>query len=346
MSGRGRLPGRLRRGPRLLLGVASPGQRPARRRPASGRCRCSARRPGDDADGRAPRGEPGEAWGYRQLPLAVGERPGRHPRARLRPGRQSGPARSAARLPAPHRRQRLAGLRHPGRRVRQPYRGPIPNRLSARITREGGGVLVGRDLRRPVGEQVVVLAPRPGRRLARARRPAAEVLLPAEGGAAGRGARRRPGLGGGRRRRLRRGRPHRSALRPQRAARSPTGSSTSTARNGAREPIEDPRRLRETTFHILAIDATGLGNAWAMAEADEAGLNRSRRPAASGPSTPDRAALGRAAAGRDALRRARQPRRGDRRRGPDRRRRAAADRDRRRRLDRPDGDDRRRRRAT
>ena len=78
-----------------------------------------------------------------------------------------------------------------------PYRGPVPNRLSARITPRGGGVLVGRDPSRPVGDQVVVLAPRPGRPLARrSPRRRADVLLagrrrtPAEALADDQGARR------------------------------------------------------------------------------------------------------------------------------------------------------------
>ena len=110
--------------------------------------------------GAAPAGEPGEAWGYRRLPLAVGS---------VRVGTRDlgfGPAAG----PAPD--PQLAFLRHTDASGWQvfdmpvdgglPYRGPVPNRLSARITPEGGGVLVGRDTSRPVDEQLVVLIHDPG----------------------------------------------------------------------------------------------------------------------------------------------------------------------------------------
>ena len=66
----------------------------------------------------------------RSAASGVGGRP-----LRVRPAAEPGHARAAARLPAPHRRQRLAGLRDAASTSSgNPYRGPCPNRLSARIT--------------------------------------------------------------------------------------------------------------------------------------------------------------------------------------------------------------------
>jgi hypothetical protein len=65
----------------------------------------------------------------------------------------------------------------------QPYRGMQPNRLSARITPHGGGLLVGEDQTRPSGKQVVVLARDPGGRFQVLPEPPAGILLGAnEGG--------------------------------------------------------------------------------------------------------------------------------------------------------------------
>ncbi len=112
--------------------------------------------------GAAPAGQPGEAWGYRMLPLAIGD---------VRVGSRELPfaPTSGSGQPEPQ----LAFLRHtdadgwqvfdtPVDESGHPYRGFVPNRLSARITRAGGGVLVGRDLQREVPEQVVVVAHDPG----------------------------------------------------------------------------------------------------------------------------------------------------------------------------------------
>jgi hypothetical protein len=219
--------------------------------------------------GSAPGGEPGEAWGYRELPLSVGAvRVGTR---ELEFGPVSGPD------------PQLAFLRHtesnrwqvfdtPLDEEGQPYRGPVPNRLSARITHDGGGVLVGRDLDRPVGEQVVVIHHQPGGRWRVLDAPPADVLFPVEAerpaealaGDAGSGA---------------------IAIAAFDEAGStgllfgPQGRSVADGivhYDGAewsREPVEVPAGS-ETHFHILAIDASGLGNAWAIAEADPA-LGRS-----------------------------------------------------------------------
>ncbi len=287
-----------RSSPRRACGRAAR-ERPARRRRGSGRCPCSA--PADSATtlmGAAPGGEPGEAWGYRQLPLSVGEvrvgtrelllrrDAGRHPTRSspscatpTRPaGRSSTPPWTRAGSPTAGRtRQPALGADHPGAAAAS---------WSAATSS------------RPGGEQLVVLHPRPGRQLAGAR------------GAAARG------LAAGRRRT---DRPRASPTTRARArSRSPPSTrpaapACSSARKGApladgivhfdgsewrkREPVEIPPGS-ETHFRILAIDATGLGNAWALAEADE-DLGRSvvllERT-----STAGRAALGRAPAGGDA----------------------------------------------
>ncbi len=225
--------------------------------------------------GAAPGGEPGEAWGYRQLPLSVGG---------VKVGTRElafGPFLNPAQPDA-----QLAFLRHtessgwqvfetPVDESGNPYRGPIPNRLSARITHAGGGVLVGRDLHREVGEQLVVLHHDPGGKWRALPPPPPEVLLPAEGGAPAEALADDQGSGA-------------IAVAAFDEAGStgllfgPTGRSVADGivhfdgqEWKPREPIQVPAGS-EAEFHILAIAATGLDNAWALAEADpEAGLNRS-----------------------------------------------------------------------
>jgi hypothetical protein len=60
-----------------------------------------------------------------------------------------------------------------------PYRGMDPNRLSARIAPNGGGLLIGQDSTRPSGKQTVVLARDPGGRFRVLPEPPAGVLLAA-----------------------------------------------------------------------------------------------------------------------------------------------------------------------
>ena len=204
-------------------------------------------------------------------------------------------------------------------------------------------MLVGRDTSRPVGEQVVVLAPRPRRQLAGARRAAARrCCCPPKGSSRPRRSPTTRALGAIAVAAFDEGGAHRPLLRPRRAARSPTAIVHFDGSEWTREPVEVPAGSETELPRSWRSTPTGLGNAWALAEADDA-LGRSvvllERT-----STAGRAALGGAAAGRHR----RSPTRDnagrrDRRRGADRRRRAAADRHRRRRLDRPDGDDRRRR---
>jgi hypothetical protein len=222
--------------------------------------------------GAAPGGEPGEVWGYRQLPLSVdGVRVGAR-EVKL------GPAPSPAQ-PDPQ----LAFLRYtdasgwqvfdtPINESGQPYRGPFPNRLSARITRNGGGVLVGRDTSRPVGEQVVVLLHEPGGNWRALQAPPPEVLLPADGTHPAESLAGEQGLG---------------AVADAAFDESghtgllfaPIGRSVADGIihwDGSawiREKVKVPVGS-EGKFHIRAIDATGLANAWAIAQADES-LGRS-----------------------------------------------------------------------
>ncbi len=222
--------------------------------------------------GAAPGGEPGEAWGYRSLPLSVGA---------VRVGTRQlefGPPANPA-VPDPQ----LVFVRHtdaggwqvfdtPRDAEGRPYRGPFPNRLSARITREGGGVLVGRDTSRPPGEQVVVLHHEPGGSWRELADPPPEVLLPAEGEAPPEALAGDQGLGA-----------VAIAAFDEAGATglvfAPQNRSVADAiihfdgNEWGREPVEVPVGS-EASFHVRAIDATGLGNAWAIAEADDA-LGRS-----------------------------------------------------------------------
>lgn len=224
--------------------------------------------------GAAPGGEPGEVWGYRSLPLAVGE---------VTVGTRRLPFGPAANPAVPD--QQLVFVRHTdasGWQVYEtpqdvngnPYRGPFPNRLSARITPEGGGMLVGRDTSRPVGEQVVVLRHDPGGPWRELQDPPTGVLLPAEGDAPAEALADEQGGGavadaafdapGGR-----------TGL-----IFGPQGRKVAAAMvvydgtQWKRETIALPPGLTGS-FHIRAAAATGLGNAWAIAETDDAGLNRS-----------------------------------------------------------------------
>jgi hypothetical protein len=224
--------------------------------------------------GAAPAGEPGEAWGYRQLPLSVGA-------AEV----GSRPVPFGPPLEASNPRPQLAFLRYtdasgwqvfetPVDLADNPYRGPTPNRLSARITREGGGVLVGRDPTRPVSEQVVVLHHDPGARWKMLPAPPPTVLLPAEG------EKKPEALAGD----LGTGQVADAAFDEAGGHTglffAPIGRSVADGiirfdgakAEWAREPVKVPLGS-ESDFHILAVDATGPANAWAIAAADET-LNR------------------------------------------------------------------------
>jgi hypothetical protein len=223
--------------------------------------------------GAAPGGVAGEAWGYRSLPLAVGE---------VRVGDRTLEFGAPPNPAVPD--QQLVFLRHAdasGWQVFEtprdvngnPYRGPFPNRLSARITREGGGVLVGRDTSRPVGDQVVVLRHDPGGPWREAPDPPPDVLLPAEGEAPAEALAGEQGLGAVAVAAI--DEPGGTGLLfgPQ----NRTVAAAILHYDGSewrRETIALPPAL-SGSFHIRAIDATGLGNAWAIAETDDPALNRS-----------------------------------------------------------------------
>ncbi|HVY77395.1 MAG TPA: hypothetical protein VG898_02705 [Solirubrobacterales bacterium] len=214
----------------------------------------------------------GEAWAYRQLPLAVGTVDAGSGRLAFGPQPSS---------PSPTKQ--LAFLRYAGAGGWQvfqtpldengnPYRGPVPNRLSARITPAGGGVLVGRDLQKQAGEQVVVLDHDPGGPWRALPAPPPGVLLPPEGEAPGEALAAENGIG---------------AVADAAFDESghtaiflaPKGRSVEGAvihwdgSDWTREPVEVPAGS-EAKFHILAIAASGAANAWAIAEAAEA-LGRS-----------------------------------------------------------------------
>ena len=141
--------------------------------------------PEADLMGAAPAGAPGEVWAYRKLPRAVGP-----PVFGGRP-LEFGPAPATGSVPP-----QLAFLRHtaatgwqvvetPRDRAGNPWRGPDPNRRSARITPHGGGLLVGRAAR--ADEPVAVLV-RPLRDGGRFQEVPAAPLQPGETLAEDRGA--------------------------------------------------------------------------------------------------------------------------------------------------------------
>ena len=270
--------------------------------------------------GAAPAGEPGEAWGYRQLPLAVGAAEVGSRALAFGPPLRSRAARAPARLPPLHRRQRLAGLRHAGRRVRQPLpRARCPNRLSARITRDGRG-RAGRPRPDPAGGRTGGRPrPRPRRRLAGAAGAAARTSCcrpkangPAEALAGELGA------GAVADRRLRRGRPHRPLLRPDRAlgrrrghplrrrrmdaasrsksrsARRTTSTSSRSTRPGSATPGRSPKPTESLGRSVVLLQRTddpgraALGRARPrrrpFADRDDAGAgNRRRWPRSAAP---------------------------------------------------------------
>ena len=221
--------------------------------------------------GAAPQGAPGEAWGYRSLPLDVGK---------VRVGSRElafGPVGSGTPQP------QLVLVRHtdatgwqvfdaPVDELGNPYRGPIPNPRGAGITPRGGGVLVGRDVSRPADQQAVVLHRRAGGSWRVLEAPPPDVLLPADANqpaevlAEGRGA----------------GAVAIAAVDEGDETGvfvAPAGRNATEAvlhYDGAqwhREPIEIPPGS-ESSFRILAVEATGAGNAWALAVPDPS-LNRS-----------------------------------------------------------------------
>jgi hypothetical protein len=221
--------------------------------------------------GAAPSGPAAEAWGYRELPLSVGGIEVGSRQLRFGPQPGGSPV------------SQLAFLRYaegsgwqvfdtPVDASGNPYRGPVPNPLSVRITQQGGGVLAGRDPSRPPSDQVVVLDHNPGSSWRALPTPPATVLLPAEGerpaealvgdhgsGAVADAAFAEDGHTG-------------LFFAPQERSVA-DGVIHYDGSEWSREPVQVPAGSEED-FQIRAIDATGLGNAWAIAEADPA-LKRS-----------------------------------------------------------------------
>ncbi|HEY5192707.1 MAG TPA: hypothetical protein VIJ39_02400 [Solirubrobacteraceae bacterium] len=138
--------------------------------------------------GAATAGAPGEAWAYRVLPLDVPPPSNASGLAAFATS-SSGSGGSLGQLVferASDADPDWAIAETPLDGEGQLYRGMEPDRLSARITPRGGGLLVGHDSTRPNGKQTVVLARDPGGRFHVLPEPSAGVLLGAgEGGEAG-----------------------------------------------------------------------------------------------------------------------------------------------------------------
>jgi hypothetical protein len=122
----------------------------------------------------------GEAWAYRVLPLDVPP-PSGSERVAFAPVSKGG---SSARGQLVFERATDADpdwtiAETPLDEEGHVYRGMDPNRLSARITPHGGGLLVGQDSTRASGKQTVVLARDPGGRFHVLPEPPAGVLLAA-----------------------------------------------------------------------------------------------------------------------------------------------------------------------
>ncbi len=221
--------------------------------------------------GAASSGEPGEAWGYRRLPLDV---------ASAEVGSRSldfAPTAPGSTVP------QLAFVRHTddaGWQVYDtpvdvngdPYIGPVPNRLSARITPDGGGVLVGRDTTRPPAEQLVVLAHDPGGGWRELKGPPQSVLFPAGPDGLAEALAEDRGSGA-------------IAVAAYDTSAGtglffgPTGRPAADGivdfdgQDWTREDVVIPNGS-ENDFRIVAIDASSRDDAWAIAEADPA-LGRS-----------------------------------------------------------------------
>jgi hypothetical protein len=134
--------------------------------------------------GAATAGAPGEAWAYKVLPLDVPPPADTSGHAAFAPPSAAGSAQGQLVFERSSDEDSNWTIQEtPLNEAGQPYRGMQPNRLSARITPHGGGLLVGEDQTRPSGKQVVVLARDPGGRFQVLPEPPAGVLLAAgEGG--------------------------------------------------------------------------------------------------------------------------------------------------------------------
>lgn len=221
--------------------------------------------------GAATAGAPGEAWAYKVLPLDVpppADTAGRDVFAPAPPAGSSQGQLVFERASDEDSNWTIAET--PLEEAGQPYRGMQPNRLSARITPHGGGLLVGQDQARTSGKQVVVLARDPGGRFQVLPEPPAGTLLAAgEGGdpdaevlaeAGGSGAvadtavedPANPG--------------HTEAFF---GALGRTQDAAVINWNGtkwSREPVELPKGY-EGSFTILALDGSSAQNVWMLGQA-------------------------------------------------------------------------------
>jgi hypothetical protein len=221
--------------------------------------------------GAATAGAPGEAWAYKVLPLDVSAPADASGLAEFAPAPASGS--SSGQLVFERASDGDADwtiAETPLNTEGQPYRGMQPNRLSARITPHGGGLLVGEDTTRPSGKQIVVLARNPGGRFQMLPEPPAGVLLAAgEGGdpqaevlaeANGSGsvadaAIEDPAQPG-----------HTEAFFGALGRTQDTAIVHWNGTTWSREPVELPKGY-EGSFTILALDGTSPQNIWMLGQA-------------------------------------------------------------------------------
>jgi hypothetical protein len=134
--------------------------------------------------GAAAAGEPGETWGYRRLPLDVPPLAAAGGSDRLAFGPVASVLTPAPQLVFTRVADADGGVwsaaETPLDEQGNPYRGPVPNAATARVTPLGGGVLAGRDGERPAGARFIVLVRDPGGRFRALPAPGAAVLGPGE----------------------------------------------------------------------------------------------------------------------------------------------------------------------
>jgi hypothetical protein len=218
--------------------------------------------------GAATAGAPGEAWAYKVLPLDVSppaDTAGRDPFA---PAPASGSSQGQLVFErASDEDSDWTIAETPLDEAGQPYRGMQPNRLSARITLHGGGLLVGEDTTRPSGKQIVVLARNPGGRFQALPEPPSGVLLGAsEGGdpnaevlaeAGGSGAVADAAVEDG---------GHTEAFLGALGRRQDAAVAHWNGTKWLREPVELPKGY-EGSFTIVALDGTSPQNMWMLGQA-------------------------------------------------------------------------------
>ena len=113
--------------------------------------------------GAATAGAPGEGWAYRVLPLDAPPAGGSEQVA-FAPAAKTSPRGQLVFERATDADPDWSIVETPLGEEGHVYRGMDPDRMSARITPHGGGLLVGNDSTRPSGKQTVVLAREPGGR--------------------------------------------------------------------------------------------------------------------------------------------------------------------------------------